>query len=208
MRVRASFVLALLLCSAAWAAPVLDQSQIIWNSSVPLGDGNILGQTFTAGLSGKLTGVELGMNTISAAVPISGYPFTVEVRTTASHLPTDTILASVLMPDGCSSGWNSIDFSSQNVHLVAGTKYAIVVWDDDVPSAEGYSNRLRCNTDGNSYPGGQRVLSTPFGWYPTASDIQFRTYVDTAYAIPAPSALALAGIGSVLATRLRKRRTS
>lgn len=213
MRVRVSFVLALFLCSAAWAAPMLDQYQITTDGGAAFADGLSRGQTFTAGLSGKLTQVDLGMDIGFGGNPRPDYPSTVEVRTIASDLPTDTILGSVFMPDGFSYGWNSIDFSSQNVQVVTGTTYAIVVWNDEVPPAgpigPEYSNWLRVNWDGTSYPAGQLVTDTGTGWYfgPGQADAQFRTYVDPAYAIPAPSALALAGLGSVLGAWLRKRRT-
>jgi hypothetical protein len=194
------------LSASAPAAPVLDQHQELAGGTRPaFWDSVLLAQTFTAGQSGVLDHLELGLD--------GSNPATVQIRDTVSGQPGTTLLGSVDMPSGFVNGWNDIDFLSQGVAMSAGTTYAIVLL-NSVPSSVDFVN---ANWDPTSYAGGDMWWNDHdagweqnFGFLGTLygeGDMQFRTYVDTdppASSVPAPSALILAGIGATAVRWLRR----
>ncbi len=212
MKVVAIAVLALLACPSVWAAPTLDQHQeTTFGAAIGPYDGVMIGQTFTAGLSGTLALVELGFDTAASSNPT--YPSTVEIRTTALGLPTDIVLGSIFMPAGFTPGWNTFDFTSQDIPMAAGTMYSIVVWNNELLGETGSpTNYISFLTDPAGYPNGQLVVRYEGAWsvfevpgIMPGGDLVFRTYVEAANVVPVPGALLLTVIGSTLATRLRRR---
>jgi hypothetical protein len=207
MRVVLVSVMSLLLCAPAWAAATLDQSQELLSGGAGFANGRSLAQTFTAGLSGQLLSIDLN---IAGWTDDLLYPSILGIQTTALGLPTGTVLGSVV-PTGLTFAWNHIDLSSLSVNVTAGTQYAIVLSNND-PSmlTVGVVNvSWEATLGADAYPGGQLLEDRGTGWQvvevmSAGGDAEFRTYVDTPSSVPAPGALLLAGIGSLLVTSRRR----
>jgi hypothetical protein len=195
--------ISLLLSAPMMAAPVLDQYQ---EGASPdtfafLYDSLVWGQTFTAGQSGTLDHLELGAS--------GNYPATVEIRDAAAGgEPGSNVLGTVFMSSGFTSGWNSIDFGSQNIAINAGTMYSIVLRNPDPENGD----RISANWDPDSYAGGglwHLYKTDPWTLYFPEygeADMQFRTFVNQcASPVPAPSVVVLVGIGTAVVGWLRKR---
>jgi hypothetical protein len=118
-------------------------------------------QTFTAGVTGALDSVDLGLD-----LPGSTYTTTANVRieSVANGMPAGTVLATAAPVALTMNGWVAFTFASP-ARVTKGTQYAIVLV---APTpAWGIS-------DLNPYAGGQAVMNGLA--YPT-DDFVFRTYV-------------------------------
>jgi hypothetical protein len=105
------------------SAPIGSRLTIVSSSS------SSIGQTFTAGLTGRLTRIQLGLDTLAESVSL-----TIEIRTTdANGVPTGqgeagtgVVLASAtLAPEDTSHTWTDITFADPP-NIVSGATYAIV----------------------------------------------------------------------------------
>ena len=121
-----------LTAGSALAMGTPDQDQTTFTSTPPAGT-ELLGQTFVAGLTGKLDTVQLHTSVfvqINLPVQPSLAGMTVEIRTTSGSpaLPTSTVLATqVLAPSDILNGnWSTVTFTTA-ADVVAGTGYAIVI---------------------------------------------------------------------------------
>lgn len=169
---------------AVTASPaVLDQSFIS-------GDGTSLGaninegfefiaQTFTAGVSGELEGIEIDVNTVEHATS----RLNIAIRTAVNQIPTETVLGSVLVDRGDTGLGNLVRFS-QTIEIVDGKEYAIVVNYPDVPHGAGQFQGLWYGEVGDQYAGGMFSASNDgitwqIGSSPS-SDLYFQTYVKKA----------------------------
>ena len=125
-----------------------------------------LAQTFTAGKSGRLSGVDLwlgGTGTIQ-----------VSINATASSLPAGAHLVTASGTASNPAGWVHFSFPTPPM-VTSGTQYAIV-----------FNTGKTATVDGspNNYAGGQALMNKfGFGWAPITDpdrpDWAFQTYVDT-----------------------------
>ena len=152
-----------------------DQSNDPASSNPPtIGTAGQIAQTFTAGMTGSLTGVQLflmGFGTVTASI-----------ESTSGGLPTGPALASV------SASWNGVgwvDFPFA-VPVISGTKYAIVFNTGANGAAEGSAD---------TYSGGQALIVNGT-WmsiqdYASSSllfDFAFQTFVDVPVVAPPQTA--------------------
>jgi hypothetical protein len=165
----------------ASAAPTLDQS---FTSPSNL-SGLIneccayIGQTFTAGRTGVLSGVNIDVTAFRTSLPLN-----VAIRAVdSSGLPSSTVLGDAGLESSTSPLTRLITFP-QDIPVAAGTQYAIVVNYDRAPP-EGPGNALGTwyGASGDGYPRGHEVYSFDYGvtWSSYSSegfDLHFQTYVD------------------------------
>jgi Ca2+-binding RTX toxin-like protein len=176
-RVAGLFVLAGMLVALGAVpaqAQVLDQSQPVVGFGNPVDNAESAAQTFTAGLTGDLTRVDLNLVRDSDATT----PLTLEIRTVdASGSPTNVILASEIIP---ASDVPSGIFAPTSVSIdpavpiVAGVQYAIVLYTAAPP------DDYRWGIAGDVYAGGNLFVSStpPSSWSALPEfDAAFATYV-------------------------------
>jgi hypothetical protein len=195
-------------------ADTLDQSNITLTSGELQAEVNeaylYVAQTFTAGITGDLTRIQLDL--VSQPIQgqigeISPFSINVEILGVSNGIPTTNVLSSVVLAPGNYLLGTFIDFS-QPAFVTAGEQYAIAVNYIGAPpigpgSGQGH---LRGNL-GDAYSGG-----TPFGsvdgisWSTadtqTGGDIFLQTYLEsTAVPEPAVSLLLCTGVAFVLLMR-------
>jgi hypothetical protein len=131
----------------AQSVEVLDQSNSGTYAGYTTRDRGLVGQTFTTGVSGFLTRVELQVYSSTTTAS------TIEVRPIGNDdLPTNTVLATGTIPSGSyNQTWVSVTFAAQP-YFTAGTRYAIVLT----------SGSISFDDTANNYAGGT-ILLTPYG---------------------------------------------
>ena len=170
-----------LLPGSALAAAVQDQSNGTGGSYT---GGAKFSQTFTAGMTGALTAVDLylginGTETDSMSIQ----------NVDGSSLPNGTILASttalITGSNISDPAWFEFAFTTTPAYVTSGTQYAIVV---TTTNAQIYG------TTGDGYGGGaawewvtSKGNSYWVGFGTNLGDFSFKTFVDTAAAAPSQS---------------------
>jgi hypothetical protein len=138
------------------------------------------GQTFTAGVSGQITRIDL--NLFCSSCTGTSPNLTVSIRNTASNLPTGTDLATATIAGNNSGagGFWTANFASP-LTVTAGTVYAVLVRPVSNPSAGTYA---ATTSTASTYAGGRRVSSTNSGgaWTGGTNDIGFVIYVQSGFA--------------------------
>ena len=176
----------LILCTSAhpvMAQTVLDQS---FTSPHNLGASineccAFVAQTFTAGLTGTLAGVNINVD------PRLDTPFLlhVAIRTVNSNgEPGSTILGETTLDSGGAPISLLITFP-QVINIVAGQQYAIVVnYQGAPPPGGGQSQGIWTGATGNVYTGGETFFSVSgSSWFPSFmndGDLHFQTFVTIA----------------------------
>ena len=163
---------------------VLDQSNTDLSlSGSALTSGTWWGQTFTAGVTGKLQKADI--NIFCSACTGTTPDLTLSIRATSGGVPTGSDLASTQLAGTASGagGYLSGAFAG-SVTLSAGATYALLIRPNSNPSAGTYAATY---SSSNAYAGGQRVVSVNGGssWgTPTgpSRDLGFHVYVKAGYA--------------------------
>ena len=166
----------LVLPSGAAAATRVDQQQNEISCSVAMTDSgasSYLGQTFTAGTSGTLTGVAFW----PSGTGFGKAMVTVEVRDTVGGNPGSTVLAQASVKTNVHDRWVKITFRT-GAAITAGTPYALLF------HMNGGSQMVLGCAQHDPYAGGNATFTFDEGtWYPFIGedtlpwDVAFRTYV-------------------------------
>jgi hypothetical protein len=166
------------------SAGMLDQQQTATSAGGGLGVASIqtAAQTFTAGITGDLDGIDLYLSKADATVTD---PVTVEIRNASPGFMGTTVLAGASIPASAvpivTPSWIATTFATP-VPVTAGSHYAILAYTNAaVPKDYGWHGMAS-----DVYAGGTALLSPAspplFTWLPQEDrDQAFRTYV-----VPAP----------------------
>lgn len=186
------------------AAPILDQSfDAVAAGSTRGGvisSDQEIGQTFTSGISGQLTRIDLQIQSSSLNPPTSDLLF--DILPSDGMFPTGPAIASgsisresipTFLP--LNDPFVSLDLSSFNIMVSVGESLAILLRN---PNPGSYS---WFEVFGDDYAGGNSLIRLPpetgFGAIPVI-DQGFRTFVDPGaivVQVPEPGTLALLGLG-------------
>ena len=144
-------------------------------------------QTFTAGISGALAGVNLSIENGGTARTSR---LRVAIRRVANGLPTTDVLDEVVL-DADNAPLSRLITFPRLIAVTAGTQYAIVVSYDGAPApGAGQTQGVWVGGTANPYPSGAPFASIDNGltWFDVGTppgDLVFRTYVQ---ALPAVAA--------------------
>lgn len=164
------------LVPVALAADTLDQKQELVNGSLSVPGSFSQVQSFTAGLSGRLTRVSVHVANPSLAVDL-----TVQVQTlNQTGTPSGIALASQsLSLSPGSARWVEVAFD-QALTVTAGSRYGLVLQPTD---------SFAWSTDSTApYAGGEAWTGLDGDWWSHTRDYAFRTYVSGGNAAPAAAA--------------------
>lgn len=160
----------------------LDQSYPTWhtsNWSSGVSSSQSMGQSFTAGLTGPLSRVSLGLTRTGTVTQITAEIYAADGtgNATGSALASKTITGTTV-PTSPGGSLTNFDFSSP-VSVTAGTKYVIVLTtpDQNAGMGGGGGQYSIYNENGNSYSGGNGI-GRPLTTQTVNNDFVFQTYVD------------------------------
>jgi hypothetical protein len=193
----------------AWAG-TLDQQQTNDSSGFGVGSGQSVAQTFTAGITGEMDGIDLALEKNNAPT----VSLSVEIREAFPGFMGTTVLAAASVPASAFPGdtppWFFIPFATP-VPVTAGSHYAIILHANTVfPNTYSW---LDANAD--VYAGGTALLAlsspptTP--WTPAIDDQAFRTYVVPASGPttqpPPPTASGPTGLRAAALKKCKKKKS-
>ncbi|WP_165371449.1 carboxypeptidase regulatory-like domain-containing protein [Pseudolysobacter antarcticus] len=167
-------------------ANVDQQNTSVTNNGFGFTSTSWVAQTFTAGVAGQLTQVDLDLFCSICTGTTPNITISIRATSGATPVPTGADLAATTIPGSSAGGYFSATFSSP-LTLVAGTRYAIVARAVSNPSAGTYAYFCSCTANTNPYVNGQRVTSTNSGstWTADATaggrDLGFRVYMKTSF---------------------------
>ncbi len=198
--------------SLAFSSQVIDQWQVSFDTGVPFTFPNStttnypVGQSFTAGVSGLLSGINLFSNgpILGSNSQASSDTVTLGLYSYSGGNALGTLLGSVTKTVSSSiSVWGYIlafDTSSAGVQVAAGSQYAFAI--TNVTGAGDLSTRGILGSTTNPYAGGQSINGAGYGNQPNW-DLQFQTAVTT---VPLPGVAWLFGSGLLGLVGLNKRK--
>jgi hypothetical protein len=154
----------------------LDQNYSTWSTaccSWSVTSSRTIGQSFTAGLSGLLSRVSLGITRLRTVTQITASIYSADGTGNAvgAALASETIVGTTV-PTTNSGSLVNFDFASP-ISVTAGTKYVIVVTTPDDANGE-YQWR---DNDIDGYLGGNGILDA-LTTKTSVGDLYFQTYVD------------------------------
>jgi hypothetical protein len=168
----------LIFAAPAQAAGMVDQEQTTVDGELGIFQSLWMGQTFTAGISGKLDQVDLAARQNAGL----GLPLIVQIRTVSGGLPSGTVLSTTTatVVNTTFTALISIPLSTP-VNVVSGTQYAIVAG-SSIPEPPGGNALTVGAAASDAYAGGDAALSGDGGasWAlfgGGGNDLAFRTYV-------------------------------
>ncbi|HTA94781.1 MAG TPA: hypothetical protein VK769_01525 [Verrucomicrobiae bacterium] len=157
------------LVSKSFAGAVLDQQQLIYNGglSALTSPSNTVWQSFTAGISGTLTEIDMGFfNNLSGSGQLQIFA---GVGTGGTLLQTLTVpVVGIAQPAVTWNDW------SVNVSVQAGQHYTFNFTPNAATLPNPYGVAIGPT---NSYAGGVMGLNDPSGSYTNQFDLVFRTFV-------------------------------
>lgn len=170
--------------SSAFADAILDQSQVEWDAGLRVSSARSLCQTFTAGMNGSLTRVDI----LLAFPPTTydqKYPATIRIVGNIGGAPDDSNVLWTGSFSVLAQGWFPVDTSSSAPFLSNGSVYGIEVINNDLLTGVSH-DAWDMQRTGNPYQDGSAWENRGSGWvslsngsgvlYPDA-DAAFKTYV-------------------------------
>ena len=204
--------------AGANAASVVDQSFLSVSSSFTIGQvyppslNNFnyagVGQSFTAGMAGELTGIDVyfGQSALTGTVTVQlwdGVTFAANKLLGTLTYTTPPNFGTVSTPSATNG--THFDFSSFNITSIANHLYAFTISTTGGGTASLLDHSLQNPTyaAGGAYYAG---ATAPATWTSMNWDLAFQTYVDQPAATPLPAALPLFGGGLLLVGMFARRR--
>ncbi len=161
---------------------VLDQSQGTEHGGGISGVGGYpLGQTFTAGRSGKIDRVRAQVYNWDATGALVA-----TIETLTGGYPSGTVIGqgsipASSLPEECNFLWVNIGISGGGAAVTAGSHYAVVLDSD-------FGQFIWLLNNGDLYKGGAMLQYNNYGWsFYNSSDAVFETYVATPVVSAPPS---------------------
>jgi len=167
--------------SSTCSAAQLDQS---FTTPFDLSDGLyghpvLMGQSYTAGITGTLQGVAIDVIAVDPTLVAR-----IQIEAIADGRPSGTVLAQARAPHAGDLSLNTVISIPGGVAQVAGQQYVILVdYPEAPPFVDGIQNTASWNgSDGNAYPAGTMFATFDNGatWTSYASegfDLHFKTFV-------------------------------
>jgi hypothetical protein len=181
-------------------APVLDQSQDLESGSARLLQRRYIAQTFAPEVNGYLDSVWVHEHGPFDPTP---YTVTAAIHDASTGVPDGPARAWVTVDPPGGSGWLPLNFADQNVFLVAGHSYALVLSSTDTSTeAFPYGDEVEVQWRGNPYSrGGLWEFEAGGGpWRELGvegavgqADLRFQTYMT----VPEPGGAFVAGIAAL-----------
>lgn len=172
------------------SGPMIDQTNtLVTNNGFGFTSTSWAGQTFTPGVTGKLTRVDVDLFCFNCTGTFPNITVSIRATSGSPAVPTGADLATATIAgfNSGSGGYFTASFGSPPM-VTAGTRYAIVIRAVSNPSAGTYAYTCSCSTDSNPYANGQIVTSTNSGgtWAADTTaggrDMAFKVYIDAGFA--------------------------
>lgn len=198
--------------NSAKAGPILDQSYTQQDGYYGPGPFSPQAQTFTVGITGLLTEVDLRISTAPTPNP-NPSPIIVEINSLLNGFPAAGSLAAVSvpyasLPTGAPGDFVALDFTHQNLQVFAGEMLAITIRTTDDGANLEFGRTLDVgDMPVGGYDGG-RAFTGEIGnvWFPlpqgdqgfpnsVAWNYDFKTFVSP---VPVPPTLPLFAVGSLI----------